>query len=225
MIKAMEPLFLDIETTYTISSRVQDYIAAKVKPPANMSRPDTIAKWEAESKPDAVKEAVAKSALNGGYGYIVAIGYAVGDQEPTVLQVQGQVTERDILRQFFQLAAEEGAMPELVGHNLLGFDLPFIIHRAIQHGLRLPFWFPNRRNIKPWSNRVFDTMLVWAGDKGRISLDELAFVLGIEVKPTIKGEDVPRLFWDQKFQQIAEHNREDVRVVQAIYRRMKKAGL
>lgn len=217
---ALKPLYLDIETTYSCDPDVRSRIAAGIKPPGNIKKAETLAKWEQESKPLVVQEALDKTALNGGYGHITAIGFAVGDEDVQVLVGD----EDELLSALFGLEFEEGARPVIVGHNIIKFDLRFILHRAVVLGIRIPHWFP-RRSLKPWSEEAFDTMVRWAGDRDLISQDELAAILGIEVANALPGKDCPKAFYDGQLKKILEHCKEDLRVVREIHRRMVAVGL
>ena len=72
--------------------------------------------------------------------------------------------------------------PIFVGHNLVNFDLPFIYRRAVILGIQPPAFLPI--NPSPFNEYVFDTMLQWAGSKGRISMQNLCEALGIPGKET-----------------------------------------
>lgn len=221
-VEPLDPLFVDIETTFSVDPQVCERLAARVKPPGNYTKPETIAKWEREDRPGLVADAVSKTALDGSYGRIVAIGWAVGD-EPTRVDIGDN--EVDILQSLFSLKVRAGILPIVVGHNVADFDLEFIKRRAVILGIKIPAWFPV--NVKPWSSRVFDTMRAWTGHdrSSRISLSELASVLGIQVNETMDGRLIPQAFQDADLQSILKHCCEDVRVVREIYRKMKASGL
>ncbi len=213
-IKAMEPLFIDIETTYTTDPLVVQRIGASIKPPGNYKKEDTIAKWEAEEKPGIFAKAVSETALGGEYGRIVCLGLAI-DDGPIASIFKDEAT---LLAHLMSLPCEHGAFPVLVGHNLISFDLRLIRQRCIVHGVKLAPWWP--RELKPWGTaNVFDTMVAWA-DRERISLNELAYVLGIEVKPTLSGSEIPQAFYDGRLEAIREHNTEDIRVTREVYRKL-----
>lgn len=215
----MDVLFLDIETTHTTDPNVIERIASKVKPPGNMSKPETIAKWEIESKPEAVAEAVGKTALNGGYGAIVAIGVAGMEDVGRILVGD----EAGMLKSLMAIPTNHGTIPRLVGHNIVDFDLKFIRQRCIVHRIPIAGWFP--RDPKPWDPLVCDTMVAWCGNREMISLTDLAYILGIGVNPTIDGKDVPRAFWEGRMAEIIDHCMEDLRVVKLIYKALVAAGL
>ena len=75
---------LDIETIPTQRQDVREYIAKTVTHTGNISKPETIAKWNEESKPAAVEEAVSKTGLDGAFGQVVCIGIAYADCNPVV---------------------------------------------------------------------------------------------------------------------------------------------
>ena len=109
---------------------------------------------------------------------------------------------------------------ELVGHNIIGFDLPFIFQRCLVHGLQArPFVNLAEYNVRG----VFDTMhRWWLGAKRYVSLDDIAWALGIESSKTadVEGSKVFDLYQAGKLDQIREYNLNDVRVTRKIYERM-----
>jgi len=109
---------------------------------------------------------------------------------------------------------------EIVGHNIIGFDLPFIFQRCLAHSLRArPFV-----NLSDYTPRgVFDTMhRWWLGAKRFISLDDVAWALGIESSKTseVEGSKVFDLYQAGKLDLIREYNLNDVRVTRKVYERM-----
>ena len=75
---------------------------------------------------------------------------------------------------------------ELVGHNIIGFDLPFIFQRCLAHALQArPFVNLGDYNVRG----VFDTMhRWWLGAKRHVSLDDIAWALGIESSKTRRSK-------------------------------------
>jgi predicted 3'-5' exonuclease similar to PolB exonuclease domain len=109
---------------------------------------------------------------------------------------------------------------ELVGHNILGFDLPFIFQRCLVHGIQVrPFV-----NLADYNVRgVFDTMhRWWLGARRFVSLDDVAWALGLESSKTaeVEGSKVFDLYQAGKLEQIRDYNLNDVRVTRRIYERM-----
>ena len=109
---------------------------------------------------------------------------------------------------------------ELVGHNILGFDLPFVFQRCLIHSIPVrPFI-----NLADFHVRgVFDTMhRWWLGAKRNISLDDIAWALGIASSKTaeVEGSKVFELYQAGRLAEIREYNLNDVRVTRKVYERM-----
>lgn len=216
----MTYLYLDIETIAAQDAETRARIADTVKPPAQMKKADTIAIWEAEQKPAAVEEAIARTALNGAYGHICCIGWAIDAGQPETMSAHHQDEEIDILSAFFdRMSKDIGArFPVIVGHNVSGFDIRFIWQRCFALGVRVPVWLP--RDPKPWDNGVFDTMTAWAGSRDTISMDNLSAALGLAGKGDVNGSMVGQMFTDGKFEEIAQYCRDDVERTRSIHRKM-----
>lgn len=109
---------------------------------------------------------------------------------------------------------------ELVGHNLLGFDLPFIFQRCLVHCISAkPLVDLSEFRVRG----VFDTMHHWwLGAKRFVSLDDVAWALGIESSKTAtaEGSKVFELYQAGKLAEIREYNLNDVRVTRKVYERM-----
>jgi DNA polymerase elongation subunit (family B) len=223
--EAMNHLYLDIETIPAQSERAKAIIAATVKPPAQMKKADTIATWEAEAKPAAVLEAIAKTSFDGGFGHVCCIGFALNDgpidsQTATIVDEEKQAIQ-SVFETVGVMVHDSYAPIQIVGHYVAGFDLRFLTQRAIVLGIRLPMWWP--KDPKPWSAEVFDTMTVWAGVKGTISLDNLCIALGLEGKGDIDGSMVAQMFAEGRHTEIAEYCKDDVARVRRVHRKMQIA--
>jgi len=111
-------------------------------------------------------------------------------------------------------------MDELVGHNIIGFDLPFIFQRCLVHCISAgPLVDLGEYRVRG----VFDTMHAWwLGAKRFVSLDDIAWALGIESSKTAtaEGSKVFELYQAGKLAEIREYNLNDVRVTRKVYERM-----
>ena len=110
---------------------------------------------------------------------------------------------------------------EIVGHNLVGFDLPFIFQRCLINGIAArPFVNLSEYNVRG----VYDTMRAWwLGDRrSRVSLDDIAWALGIKSSKTdeVEGSRVFELYQAGKLAEIREYNLNDVRVTRQVYERL-----
>ncbi|PYS74327.1 MAG: hypothetical protein DMF69_02075 [Acidobacteria bacterium] len=129
--------------------------------------------------------------------------------------------ERRALVDFLELMKGfDSESDELVGHNIIGFDLPYIFQRCLVHGMQVrPFVNLGDFNVRG----VFDTMhRWWLGAKRNVSLDDLAWALGIESSKTaeVEGSKVFDLYQANKLEVIREYNLNDVRLTRKIYERI-----
>lgn len=212
-------LYLDIETVGASDPEVLKEIEASISPPGNFKKAETIAEWEANTKPELVKEAFAKTALNGALGQIVCIGWAWGDEEPQAVIGQDEATLLDgAIDLISQRKPANYYRPVIVGHNVAGFDIRYLWQRAFVLGVKMPAWFP--RDPKPWSEEVHDTMTMWGGARDYIGLDALCRALKLPGKGNISGADVGRLWAAGEHDTVAVYCREDVERVRSIHRKM-----
>ncbi|MEP6569160.1 MAG: ribonuclease H-like domain-containing protein [Acidobacteriota bacterium] len=109
---------------------------------------------------------------------------------------------------------------EIVGHNIVGFDLPFIFQRCVVNGIAAkPLVDLGDYRVRG----VFDTMHAWwLGAKRNVSLDDIAWALGIESSKTAtaEGSKVFELYQAGKLAEIREYNLNDVRVTRQVYERI-----
>jgi len=217
----MSFLYLDIETIPTSDPAIIAEIAGGITPPKTMSKAETIAAWEAETKPGLVKEAVARTSFNGALGSVCVIGWA-WDDEPVRSATIEKVSEATMLRAWVQLVGADADFgPKIVvGHNVT-FDIRFLWQRAIVLGVEMPRWFP--RQPKPWGREIFDTMTEWAGVRDTISLDNLAKALGMNGKDDLDGSMVADAWAAGEFDRISEYCRQDVEKVRLVHRKMQIA--
>jgi predicted PolB exonuclease-like 3'-5' exonuclease len=106
----------------------------------------------------------------------------------------------------------------VVGHNILGFDLPTILNRSMILGIEPTkiFNMPRYRNYP-----LYDTMQILAGwDSSKWKgLDWLCQRLGIEGK-THDGSKVYRLCQEGKIDEIHEYCRNDVRMTMELFHKI-----
>lgn len=182
-------LYLDIETLPTDRADVRDYIAAGVTHPGNISKAETIAKWNEESRPGAIDEAVAKTGLDGSFGRVCVIGWAFNQGSPVVLaNADNEGALLNCFAEELKDAINHSTQFDtcVIGHNVSSFDLRFLVQRFTVHGIRPPSVILRAAQAKPWeSDKVFDTMVQWSGVGNRVSLEKLCLALGI---PTPKGD-------------------------------------
>lgn len=217
----MTHLFLDIETLPTSRADVRDYIAAAVKPPGNISKAETIAKWMAESKPEAVEEAIARTGLDGSFGRVCVIGWAFDNAPVSVVHAADD--ESYVLQEFAHWMDKNPLSTTVVGHNVSSFDLRFLVQRFIVNGIRPPMVIHRAAMAKSWeADKVFDTMVQWNPDKDkRVSLDKLCFALGIPTPKTdLDGSKVAAYVAAGRIDDVVAYCRRDVEAVRLVHARM-----
>jgi len=223
-------LFLDIETIPGQQPWIKERVAETVTPPSNMSKPETIEKWEREQKPDVIEDKWRKTSFDGALGEIVSIAWAIGDNEVSVSYRESlNDSEADLLQFALDRIATDaqesvGARRlQWVGHNLVNFDLRFLWQRCVINGVQPPISIPY--DAKPWNETVFDTMTEWTGvgqGRGVCSMDDLCRAMGIESHVhDIDGSQVWDYARDGRMREIAEYNMDDVRKTREMWRRMR----
>ena len=132
-----------------------------------------------------------------------------------------EVDEKRVLTGFLNLLKDfDPDTDEIVGHNILGFDLPFIFQRCLVNNINVrPFIDLSEFRVRG----VFDTMHHWwLGSKRFVSLDDIAWALGIESSKTAEaeGSKVFEMYQADKLAEIREYNLNDVRLTRKVYERM-----
>ena len=212
-------IYLDIETIPSQRADVIERGPELVKVPASYKNEEKIEAYRAEH----ADEAYRRTALDGGYGEIVCICWAVDDgpvEEST--RASADESEADLLARFFAAAkaaadASPASLPAFVGHNI-AFDLRFLHHRSVVLGVHHPIHLPY--NAASWQGRYVDTMFEWSGARGSIKLVDLCDVLGIEVDDEIDGSQVWDRYQAGDIDTIVKHCRADVERVRQVYRRL-----
>ncbi|MWP62021.1 ribonuclease H-like domain-containing protein [Gilliamella sp. Pas-s25] len=215
-------IYFDIETIPAQSYDIKNYIQNSLTAPASYKKPESISAWIEENK----EQAYRKTALNGGFGQVVCIGYAINDGDVRVIYFDDWASsEKQILQSFFNDLIEcyrpsADITPHFIGHNIENFDLRFIYQRAIVLSVKPPSFLP--LNSKSYNNMyIFDTMTEWAGKRNYVSLNEVCLSLGIPPKgDEIDGSKVWDFVKEGKLKQVADYCTGDVEKVRAIYKRI-----
>jgi len=235
----MNKLFIDIETIPGQAAAVMEVLRADAeqdkaacKAPANYKDPEKIAANIAEQHAAidaAMDDKWRKTSFDGAYGQIAVIGFALNDDDPCSLWLEDwemPKAERHILTAFNDslsklIPVNMEPATCVVGHNVSAFDLRFLAQRSIICGVRPHPVISRAAAAKPWeSDRVYDTMIQWAGVGGRIKLDKLCKALGLPGKGDVDGSKVWDYVRDGRISEIADYCADDVRKTRDVYRRM-----
>lgn len=234
-------LYLDIETIPTQRQDVCDYLEESLRDdltkalesvtaPANYKDTDKIAEFCANKRAslqaefmEKLKQKIESTGLDGSFGHVFCIGWALDDGSITTSY---GMDERAVLGNFARAMSRVPAtqlyQTTVVGHNVSAFDLRFLLQRHIVNGVRPEAVIARAAQAKPWeSEKVFDTMVQWAGVGNRISLEKLCLALSV---PTPKGEFDGSMVWqyvqDGKHDEVARYCERDVEATRAVHRRM-----
>ncbi len=233
----MTQITLDIETCPSQQPGTRDHIRASIKPPGTLKKAESIAAWWKDDSEAAIEEAHRKQSLDGGlYGEIISIAIVgndldndpgwvycrePGEDESLVLSLFADaVTERlDMAARGLVDGYNFAQDPYFIAHNA-SFDLPFIWHRCIVNGVRLPFKFP-----RPSAREGKDfgcTMVQWAGYGGRVSLDALCKALGVPSPKDggIDGAGVYDAWLAGEHERIAAYNLRDTLATRDVWQRL-----
>ena len=74
------------------------------------------------------------SSLDADSGMVVAIGYAIGDEDPNIIFVKSFDDEKNIISKIFSIIKEKN----VITFNGSFFDIPFLIARGLKYNLYLP---------------------------------------------------------------------------------------
>ncbi len=146
------------------------------------------------------------AALHAEFGMICAISFSdvFTDAPPRVFTAGSVDEEAEMLKEVIKIF--DDAKNTLIGHNIKGFDIPYLAKRYIAQ-LR---YLPNTLNLagkKPWEIPHKDTMeILRFGGGPSMSLRSTCLMLGIpEPKGSACGSEVPQLFREGKLDIIGEY--------------------
>lgn len=231
---------IDIETIPSQREDVRDYFAktigkdtaeklANVRAPANYKDAEKIAAYIEDAKAvllngeqAAIDEAVIKTGLDGAFGQVVCVGLAFGEETPIVIS---GMDEEDLLNRLnvclFGVPPSQHLSTSIVGHNVSSFDLRFLMQRYMVNSIKPHQLIKMAAEAKPWEKeRVYDTMIQFAGPGGRISLDKLCAAFGMAGKGDITGADVWPLVQAGRLSEVNEYCADDVAKTRAVFKRM-----
>jgi predicted PolB exonuclease-like 3'-5' exonuclease len=217
-IKSM--LFIDIETTSGF----------KTLDELKESHPELISFWDRKEKfiraedvelRDAESSDIyfQKASLTAEWGRIVCIsvGQIKFDENDVPFMQKKSFygsNEKELLVDFVNFMSQvffKAPGIKLVGHNIKGFDLPYIIKKSILYSLELPRQL-HLHKVKPWENCLIDTYEVWkAGGWSSAALAHLCLLLGIKnPKDDMNAGEVGAAFYAGRIEEIKNYCEEDI---------------
>lgn len=212
-------LFFDLETLPTNDAAIIADIAASIKPPGQFKNAKSIEQWLDENKANELKKLVSKTSFSGMYGRIACIAWAHDDNEVgATININD---EREVIRHFYDcLKLIDDKQSIFCGHNLYGFDLPFLKQRSIILGIEPPKTLLKAMNSKAWDGCIADTMFMWAPERDKhTSMDKLCKAFGIGGKGDFDGSMVADT-WETDPQKVIDYCKDDVERTRKIYKRL-----
>lgn len=181
--------------------------------------------WETE-------EEYLKTACDANLGRILCIGYSEQNETGAIVShgcfgwqpetKTFETSEEILLAEFWAyLTSFKTGTDLIIGHNIMDFDLPFIVQRSIILGVRptVDFYFGKYREAP-----IFDTMRVWDCWKwgGATSLKKLAYALGLECPKAggIDGGNLYEAYLERRYEEIYQYCMRDVKVTRNAWRKM-----
>ncbi len=217
-------LVLDIETVSTQAA----FSAMETRFQALWTHKVRSSLREGESAADVYPTA----GLHAEFGKVICISVGLfhqrGGQTAFRLKSFTQDAERDLLARFADMLCKQPNSLILCGHNIKGFDIPYLCRRMLINGLSIPVQL-DASGKKPWEINHLDTMELWRfGDfRHYTSLNLLAAVFGIPTpKDDISGEDVHRVYHEENnLERIRVYCEKDVITTAQILRRLRNEPL
>lgn len=217
-------IYFDLETVPCQLPGIKEELAAAVTAPGQFKKAESIAEWLKENREAEAEKAWLNTSFDGGLGQICVIGWAIDDGLPHALSVDdlGPGSEGVVISEWFATIAEEYRptnTPRFIGHNVVGFDFPFLWKRAMVLGVKPPVFLP--RNPKPWGDVVVDTMMLWDGQqRAGGSMDRICKLMGIPGKGDMDGSKVWPYIQSGRIDEVAEYCKGDVDRTRAMFKRM-----
>jgi 3'-5' exonuclease len=170
------------------------------------------------------------------FSKVVSISYGVVNVETYAPELRiivnpDEATMLSMFMKVLNVAFERNINRILAGHNIAGFDIPFLIKRMIKHNLVVPTLLLRIVEAKPWDQPVYDTIRTWKfGGTEFVSLDCICTFLGIDTPKTgmVTGSSLNTYYYnidipqEEKLQNIANYNKADVLAVIQVVLRLAK---
>jgi hypothetical protein len=171
-----------------------------------------------------------KLALNSQWCRLLCIGLIVENDDGQIIHrgvlgrdrstMRFHLDERRLLRSYWNFLKDFDERKDLlVGFNLLDYDLVVIVQHSILRNVKPTFEVSFARfRARP----IFDVMWQFSFWRHRISLDEMAKVMGLpsSKKDGIDGSRVYDLFLEGRHQEICDYCLADCELTRSLYQRI-----
>ena len=169
--------------------------------------------------------------LSAATGRVLAVGFVsvAANSDPEALPVEivahDEYTTLEHVFDAFTTASKSGAWNACIaGHNILEFDLPFLVRRAWVLGVIVPRWI---RDGRYWSRAFLDTRELWqlGNRQAKSSLNHVCQALGVPGKlDGVDGSQFAEL-WETDREKAREYLTQDVRCTAAVVQRLTQSRI
>lgn len=164
------------------------------------------------------------AALHAEFGMVCAVAYANAlTDDPPIVKTAGSVEEEaEMLADLEHIFDNENVT--LLGHNIKGFDLPFLAKRYIAQRGYLPkaLNFGGKKSCEIPHKDTMEIMRFGGG--ASMSLRSACLLLNIaDPKDSVCGSEVPQLFREGKLDVIGQYCAGDVSAERAVIRKLTEA--
>jgi hypothetical protein len=169
--------------------------------------------------------------LSAATGRVLAVGFTSLvvnrdiEESPVDIVAHDEYTTIEHVFDAFTTASKSGAWSACIaGHNILEFDLPFLVRRAWILGVPVPRWI---RDGRYWSRAFLDTRELWqlGNRQAKSSLNHVCQALGIPGKlDGVDGSQFAKL-WETDREKAKEYLTQDVRCTAAVVQRLTQSRL
>jgi hypothetical protein len=160
-----------------------------------------------------------KLALDWNVGRIAALAYWTEEHGTVAYTLETEAKEANVLGEFWVASRHR----TIVGFNLKGFDLRFMVQRSRLLGIPHPILNFSKYDRRGITDLYLDlTFGDGTYDQGAMRRTLHAFCrrFGIPVNDAIKGAEVPQLVADGKWDEVLAHVTSDVELTVALAQRL-----
>ena len=165
-------------------------------------------------------------ALSPFEGRVILVTYQAGSAPPVRLK-EWERGEQAILRDLYGVVADlqrNGGRLNIVGHNVLSFDIPFLYQRMLARSVNEPKWVHHYMVRKPAVADLLQLHLPVNGYSAKgLKHDVLARAYGLETKATSGADEVLHYF-EERYDLILEYSEREF-VYPEMFARMRRDGI
>jgi hypothetical protein len=230
------PTLLDIETIARPEEELRKLIPpwdieeARSRVPKSYKKEEVISGWLEDDRVNHGKDLIEKAALNAETGTVAVVGFWQDGKVEQFVHTEAGLghaytelpgthfpTESELIEHAFRTLWDT---PVVLGWNLLGFDLPFLIKRAWLLGVTVPKSIFSPLSRYPINERFVDTMKVWQVGNYKAPFASLNNTLrAFDLPDKGDGKDFGKL-WAEDRAKALEYNAKELEGQAALYMRL-----